>query len=64
MTSSTVVVFLCVVLPAAGSSVGQSAVRSVSQHRADDWDKSPTDTDTTCSLSGTLQVAFSNKTED
>lgn len=44
--------FARVILPVAGSSVGQSAVRSVSQHCEDDWDKSSSDTYTTCPLSG------------
>lgn len=56
--------FVCVsvVLPVAGSSVGQSAVRSVSQHCADDWDQPPVGTYTTCPLSGTT-CAF-EQTED
>lgn len=42
----------------AGSSVGQSAVRSVSQHCADGWDKSPPDTGGTCPLPGTVQLSY------
>lgn len=45
--------FSCVVLLVAGSSVGQSAVRPVSQHCANDWDKSASDAFSTCALSGT-----------
>lgn len=48
-----VCVFAFMLLPVAGSSVGQSAVRSVSQHCAHDWDQPPADSYTTCALSGT-----------
>lgn len=48
-----VCVFAFMLLPVAGSSVGQSAVWSVSQHCAHDWDQHPADSYTTCALSGT-----------
>lgn len=41
--------------PAAGSSMGQSAVRTVSQHCADDRNKSSTEASSTCALSGVVQ---------
>ena len=47
--------FVFLISSAAGARVGQSAVRSVSQHCANDRDKSPTEAHSTCPLPGVVQ---------
>lgn len=50
---------VCVVSRVAGSSVGQSALWSVSQHCPDDRDQPPAGTYTTCPLSGICATCVS-----